>query len=218
MKKKNMSLSPGMVVTLVGIYYSVGIAGLIIHATREYFRSAISFTLLASVFILAWYHGKFSRRQVTAAMLVFAAGYLVEVAGVATGLLFGDYHYGGSLGPRVFGTPLMIGVNWLFLVYCSNVIAGRFVEPLYFRSLVAGSMMVVFDIALEPSAMWLGMWDWAGGVVPLQNYLAWFVIAVGLNYLAGAMRLPNPKNKLAAPLFFIQLVFFLLLDIWMIFE
>ena len=33
------------------------------------------------------------------------------------------------------------------------VIAGRFVEPLYFRAIVAGSMMVVFDFALEPAAI-----------------------------------------------------------------
>lgn len=218
MKASTLSIKPRTVVALLIVYYSVGVVGLLLPFTREYFKGATYFTLLASVVILALFHGRFSRRQVLAALVIFLAGFLVEVVGVATGLLFGDYHYGTALGPRILDTPVMIGVNWLFLVYCSSLIVGRFVEPLFFRSLAAAAMMVVFDIALEPSAMWLGMWDWAGGVVPLQNYVAWFVIAFALNYVAGTMRLTNPKNKLAGPLFFIQMAFFILLDVWIFIE
>jgi uncharacterized membrane protein len=109
-------------------------------------------------------------------------------------------------------------VNWLILVYCSTVIAGRFVEPLYFRSIVAGSMMVAYDFALEPAAIRLDMWRWTGNAVPLQNYLAWFVIAALLSYLAARFRLPNPNNKMAGPVYFIQLIFFITLDIWIVAE
>ena len=214
-KKTRINVS---IVTILIVYYAVGIGGLVYPGTRNLFTGAIPFTLLVSTVLLFWYHGRFTRYAILGGILIFAVGFLVEAAGVSTGILFGEYHYGTALGLKVLDTPLLIGINWLFLVYCSSVIAGRFVEPLYFRSLVAGAMMVVFDFALEPSAMWLGMWHWQGGAVPLQNYLAWFILAVGLNYLAGAIRLPNKGNKLAGPLFFIQLAFFVVLDLWILVE
>ena len=196
------------------IYYAVGVAGLIVPATRELFMELTPFSLLMSITLLLLYHDRFDTRFWLTSLAIFAAGFLVEMAGVETGLIFGEYTYGDTLGPKLIHTPLMIGVNWLMLVYCSNYIAGKFIEPLYFRSIVAAAMMVVYDFALEHAAMRFDMWDWEGGVVPLQNYVAWFVVAFLLNYLAGAMRLTARENKLALPLFFIQLVFFILLDIW----
>jgi uncharacterized membrane protein len=199
-------------------YFLVGIAGLVIPLTREWFIRAVPFTLLISLVLLYLFHGKITTRVVMISLLVFTAGLLLEMIGVATGLIFGEYHYGATLGLKIFHTPLIIGVNWLILVYCSMVIAGRYVDPPYFRSIVAASMMVVYDFALEPAAIRLDMWHWAGGAVPLQNYLAWFVIAVALNYLAGWLKLPNRENKLAGPLFFIQLAFFVVLDLWIVAE
>jgi uncharacterized membrane protein len=215
--KEKTKFTRGLVTFLI-ICYAVTVGGLAYPGTRDLFTGAIPFILIVSVVLLFWYHGKFTRQALLAGILIFLAGFLVEAAGVSAGIPFGEYHFGTALGPRVLHTPLLTGINWLFLVYCCAVIAGRFVEPLYFRSLVAGAMIVVYDFALEPSATWLGMWHWDGGAVPLQNYLARFVLAVALTYLAGAMRLPDTKNKLAGPLFFIQLAFFIVLDFWIVAE
>ena len=203
---------------ILAIYFAVGVAGLIIPVTREWFMMAVPFTLLGSLVILLLHHGKFTYQTILAGLLIFTAGFGLEVIGVGTGLLFGEYQYGATLGIKVFHTPLAIGINWLMLIYCCMVVAGRFVEPLYFRAIVAGSMMVIYDITLEPVAIRLDMWSWSGGIVPLQNYLVWFVISVALGYLAGKMKLANPENKLAAPLFFIQLAFFMALNLWILAE
>lgn len=199
-------------------YFIVGAAGLILPWTREWFVRAVPFTLILSAGMLYLYHGKFSIRTWSVSLLIFTAGWLLEVIGIATGALFGSIHYGDTLGVKVFHTPLLIGVNWLVFSYCSMVIAGRFVEPLYFRAIVAGSMMVVFDFALEPAAIRLGMWHWTGGAVPLQNYLTWFVFGTAINYVAGRFRLPDGANRAAAPLFFIQLLFFITLDAWIVLD
>jgi len=196
------------------IYYAAGVAGLIIPATRELFLILTPVSLLLTFILLYLFHERFDTRFWMTSAAIFLAGFLVEMAGVETGWIFGDYEYGGTLGPGPLGTPLMIGINWLMLVYCSSHIAGRFVEPLYFRAVVAAALMVVYDFALEPAAMRLDMWNWESGIVPLQNYIAWFIVAFFLNYLAGQMRFTAGKNKLATPLFFIQLVFFIVLDIW----
>jgi putative membrane protein len=201
-------------VPILIIYFAVGITGIIIPATRELFKALTPFTLLLSIFLLYLFHTPYSTRFWLISVVILVAGFLVEVVGVRTGLLFGAYQYGGTLGIKLFHTPLMIGVNWLLLVYCSLYIAGRYVEPIYFRAIVAAALMVVYDFALEPAAIYLDMWSWDGGAVPLQNYLAWGIIGFGLTYLAGKFRLTATENKLATPLFFIQLIFFVILDIW----
>jgi putative membrane protein len=201
-------------VPIVIIYYFVGLVGMIIPATHELFKDLTPFSLLLSIFLLYLYHDSFRVRFWLASLLILVLGFLIEVVGVETGLLFGEYSYGDTLGPRLFHTPLMIGVNWLMLVYCSLYIVRKYIDMPYFRAIVAAALMVVYDFALEPSAIYLGMWSWSEGAVPLQNYLAWFIIAFLLNFLADRLDLPARKNKLALPLFFIQLVFFIALDLW----
>lgn len=203
---------------LLLVYYSVGLAGLILPATRDVFMKLTPLSLLLSLGLLLLYHPSYTWKFWLSSLLIFLGGVLVEVAGVRTGLLFGAYQYGETLGWKVFHTPLIIGVNWLMLIYCSSYLAGRYVESLYFRSIVAAAVMVVYDFALEPAAIRLDMWSWDGGAVPLQNYLAWFLFAFLLNYLAGRLKMLRGQNKVAVPLFFIQMAFFILLDVAILLE
>lgn len=208
-KIRNYDLAPWLV-----IFYSVGVAGMIIPQTRELFKAMVPLNLLLNVLLLLIYHGRLDLRFAWKALVIYSAGFIVEIAGVNTGLIFGSYEYGPTLGPQLFHTPLIIGVNWLMLVYASLVITSRFFENRYFRVLVAAVLMVIYDFALEPAAIDLDMWDW-GGPVPMQNYIAWLVISFVLIWFADRTGMVNRKNKIAAPLFFVQLGFFILLDIWM---
>ena len=201
-------------VPILLIYFSVGVAGMILPVTRELFKALTPFSLLASLTLLLIHHHRPTLTFWSAALFIFIAGIGIEAAGVATGLIFGTYSYGETLGPKIFHTPLMIGVNWLLLVYSSHTIVARYVDHLYFRAVAAAALMVVYDVALEPAAIALDMWSWEGGAVPLQNYLAWFGIAFLFHLVAGRYRLYDRENKLAQPLFFIQMGFFIALDIW----
>lgn len=206
---RNYNLAPWLV-----IFYSVGVAGMIIPQTRELFKAMVPLNLLLNVMLLLIYHGRLDLRFAWKALVIYSAGFIVEIAGVNTGLIFGSYSYGPTLGAKLFHTPLIIGVNWLMLVYASLVITSKFIEKRYFRVLVAAVLMVVYDFALEPAAIDLDMWDW-GGPVPMQNYIAWLVISLVLVWFADRTGFVNRENKIAAPLFFVQLGFFILLDIWM---
>tara|TARA_B110000240_G_scaffold184014_1_gene218247 strand:+ start:233 stop:445 length:213 start_codon:yes stop_codon:yes gene_type:complete len=46
---------------------------------------------------------------------VFLIGFSVKGIGVTTSVLFRSYSYGIAFGFKLFKTPIMIGVNWLFL-------------------------------------------------------------------------------------------------------
>lgn len=202
------------IVPYLDIFYTVGIVGLILPQTRDFFILLVPFNLLMNILLLLLYHGKITSRFIWPAVVIYLAGFFVEVVGVETGVIFGAYAYGPTLGPRIFHTPLMIGVNWLMLVYGSLVISSRFLDSRYFRVLIAAVLMVVYDFALEPAAIDLDMWDW-GGPVPFQNYIGWFVISFILAWFADITGMVNRSNKIAAPLFFIQLGFFVILDLWM---
>ncbi|MGW8316604.1 MAG: carotenoid biosynthesis protein [Bacteroidales bacterium] len=216
MEKMIRLLRSRNLVPLLILYFAVGVAGMIYPATRSLFQSLTPFSLLACLVLLLIYHRHHTVRFWVLAFFILMAGIAVEIAGVSTGVLFGAYTYGDTLGPKVFHTPLMIGINWLLLVYCSHVIADRFVEDSLFKAITGAALMVVYDFALEPSAIALDMWHWDKGAVPLQNYVAWFVIAFLFHLLAGKYRLVDRENKLALPLFFIQMGFFIALDIWII--
>lgn len=195
------------------IFYTVGIVGLIFPQSRELFKALVPVNLLLNIALLLIYHGQFKKGFLWKAGLIFIAGILVEVVGVQTGIIFGEYYYGPTLGPKILGTPLMIGVNWLMLVYCTLAIISKFTDVPYFRILLASTMMVVYDIVLEPSAIALDMWSW-DGPLPMQNYIAWFFISFFLILFAERSRLVNQDNKVAPALYFIQFCFFILLNLW----
>jgi len=111
----------------------------------------------------------------------YLATFGLEVLGVATGLVFGPYYYSPVLGRHLFGVPPLIGFNWVLVVLGAGLFSRRtlrLTHPVP-GALAAALLCVVFDVIMEPLAIRLGYWTWIGGSIPLQNYVAWFLIAFG---------------------------------------
>lgn len=193
------------------LYYTVGVAGLSLPASRELFITLMPLSLLLSTAILLFFHAKWRKLDLLLFFFIALAGYLVEVLGVQTGHVFGEYKYGRALGFQLFDTPLLIGLNWLMLTYCVFAImeSTKLFWPL--KALTASALMVIYDVVMEPVAIRLDMWSWGGGEIPLQNYQAWFIISL---VFLSAMHLAKVKtrNMVAPWLFGTQFVFFLLLN------
>ncbi len=118
---------------------------------------------------------------------VIILGFLVELVGVHTGWLFGQYDYRGVLQPELAGVPVAIGFAWLAMLLSSAALTQRFLQAHAAagaaRSAASiAAFMVLFDLFMEPAAVALDYWQWQGGTVPLQNYAAWFVIGFLLAY------------------------------------
>ena len=160
-------------------------------------------------------------------VVCFVIGIAVEIIGTTTGLLFGNYAYGQVLGVGIKNVPLIIGVNWFITIYCCaaviealfNFLSEKFPPATAQQSgrlkhiaiiIDGATLAVIFDVVLEPAAIKLGYWQWAGdGRVPLYNYLCWFLISVGLFAILRLLKL-EIKNKFAVNLLLIQIMFFLL--------
>lgn len=192
--------------------YAVGVEG-ILSPYREYFLVLTPLNLLFTVYIALKKEPLLRKKP----FLIFAAitwltGFFIEVAGVHTGIIFGEYWYGKTLGWKVWEVPLMIGVNWLLLSYCAGETARLLKQvPAWGKALLAAGIMVVLDILIEPVAMQLDFWDWEGHQVPLQNYIAWYIVAFFLAMIY--QRLPQrPVNQVAVFALVLQFLFFVILN------
>ncbi|MGL6269759.1 MAG: carotenoid biosynthesis protein [Chitinophagaceae bacterium] len=84
------------------------------------------------------------------------------------------------------------------------------------KLIFSGALLAVFfDWVMEPVAVRLGFWTWAGdGKIPILNYLSWFYISTFLLLIFRFFNI-KPDNIFAVNLFLIQLLFFLLLRIFL---
>ncbi|HDR90339.1 MAG TPA: carotenoid biosynthesis protein [Bacteroidetes bacterium] len=193
------------------IFYTVALTGFLIPFTRDVFIRITPLAIGLSTYLLAVYHTRYSKRDIFAFLLVFLLGFLIEVIGVNTGHIFGSYHYGSALGPKILHTPLLIGINWLFLTYTSAGIA-KFLKIKKGGILfVAPLIMLLYDVILEQVAPEMEMWFWQNGTVPIKNYVAWYVTGWCFVLLFRILNIET-KNPLSAILLMCQLVFFLILS------
>ncbi|RRB03902.1 carotenoid biosynthesis protein [Larkinella rosea] len=199
------------VLTLLILAYTAGIIGLQMPSLSPLFRSLVPYNLLGSLLLLLFFHTDWKPSFLFYGILAIKLGFLIEVLGVHTGFVFGNYVYGETLGWKLWEVPVVIGFNWLMLTYCCGVIFDRFLVPVYLKTILAASLMVLLDLLIEPVAIRLDFWNWFGAPVPIRNYLGWWIVSLVL--LAIWYGLPFRKqNRLALPLLTLQFLFFAILN------
>jgi len=202
----------GEVKRFVLLFYAIGLIGFILPFSREIFSAITPFAMLLGIYLLAVYHTDYNRKAIIAFSIIFLLGFSVEAIGVNTGAVFGSYTYLGAMGIKVWGTPLIIGLNWLFLSYTATSILDEAKLPAWTVYFLAPLLMVAYDFFLEKSAPVLDMWYWDGDTVPFRNYVAWYMIGflcVAILKMFGV----NTQNILSKLLYFVQFLFFVLLSI-----
>lgn len=144
---------------------------------------------------------------------------IIEGIGVKTGKIFGNYTYGTNLPPYLSGIPMAIGFAWLTMLLSSLPLAERIMvffngKKMVYTAGLTASLMTLFDFFMEPAAVQLDYWNWSAAGIPLQNYLAWFVISFFL-VLSGKLfsLLPQRASSLGIHSYIAQLSYFLLVSI-----
>ena len=207
---------------LVILMYLAGTIGLLIPYTQPYFKLASPLNLWVSLILLISFHEDLNKTFIFTAIFIFLTGFLVEVAGVHTGIIFGKYWYGHTLGTQLFDVPLVIGANWLLLVYCSsisvkmlfsNIKHKSFFTSIFIQSTIAAMLMVGLDYLIEPVAISLDFWHWQFDKIPTQNYQAWFLLSFILIYFFLNAKF-SKTNPLALLVLFLQFLFFICITIF----
>lgn len=227
MSVKNSFSKYQLATAITVLFHGIGLAGML-WFNEDYFIRATGFNLLLSFGLLLWTQHKISGPFLGFFIIVFLSGIAVEVVGVNTGALFGDYQYGTVLGWKFRNVPLIIGVNWFVIIYCCGISIHTLLmkairsialdtgkKPMTLKALSViidgATLAVFFDWLMEPVAVKLGYWKWAGtGAVPFYNYLSWFVVSVVLLTVFHFCNF-DKQNKFAVNLLLVQGMFFLLL-------
>ncbi|WP_347157596.1 carotenoid biosynthesis protein [Pontibacter chitinilyticus] len=197
---------PAAVAILV-IFHAVGFWGLLYSGDPVSFQQLTPLNLLLTNVLLFSFHSRWSRQFLLFAVVVFGVGFLAEAVGVHTGLLFGNYSYGAALGTKLWEVPLLIGLNWLMLVYVTGQISGYAPWPWLVKAVLGAALMVLLDYFIEPVAMQYDFWSWRGGYIPLSNYVGWFAVACLLQLYF--RNVPSIKrNPMALYVYLVQLLFF----------
>lgn len=200
-----------MSVRLIIIFHLVGIAGLSIAETKPLFLMLVPYHLLLMTLVLFFTHDGFGARFILFFLLVFIIGLGVEWAGVHTGQLFGSYTYGPTLGFGVDGIPLIMGVNWFLLAYCVGVtLQYSGIKYIALRVLSGALLLVLLDVVIEPAAIKYNYWHWANGVVPVNNYICWFVLGAILLLVFELLRFKK-QSIVGVVLLISQFIFFIAL-------
>jgi len=164
---------------------------------------AFSFAILHGSQNLGWKH------TLLLLLLTFAVSLLFESVGVATGFVYGPYHYTNKLGPKFLGlVPLLIPVAWFMMTYPSYVIARRVAPSTKSKwtwrvgvSALGALIMTAWDLAMDPMMVAGGHWIWdkpgAYFGVPLQNYWGWWLTTFVTFYLY--LSLGRVKPQLTQP-------------------
>lgn len=208
------------------LFHLVGFAG-IVFFNKSFFAATGLFHMALMFGLLLLSTNSTARNLWLCIAACFITGMLVEIVGVHTGWLFGNYQYENMPGPSVYGVPLIIGLNWFISIYCAGISAHSITSHFnkYFagmnkaaatavRIFIAASLTVLLDVLLEPVAIALHWWRWLGdGKVPVYNYICWWLISAVLLILFEQLKL-SKENKFAPALLIIQLLFFFILQLW----
>lgn len=207
-----MKKSSKIAIIVLCILYFVGIVGFLNPTLRELVLPLTPVNLLLTLLVPLFFQKDLNAKLVIVLAVVAVLGFSAEVVGVATGKVFGVYQYGKTLGLKYLAVPLIIGINWVSLVYSSSSLVSKFKIGLVAKALIAALLMTGLDYLMEPIAIKYDFWHWANGSIPFQNYLAWFLIAfVLLLFFNKFIKLKN--NVVAIWAMVLQFLFFGILQL-----
>ena len=213
------------------LFHTIGIVGLL-YFDKAFFLRSTPVNLLLMFVLLLWTQREKNKYFFLFLISCFCIGVAVEIIGINTAMLFGEYEYGDVLGYKVQNVPLLIGINWFIIIYCSGIsiqtllvkainriAADTGKTPMALKAIsviVDGATLAVFfDWLMEPVAVKLGYWTWKGdGSIPFFNYICWLVVSAVLLTLFHFAKF-DKQNKFAVNLLLIQLMFFLILRTFM---
>ena len=193
------------------IIFLVGIVGHIYTPLQNLMIALTPSTLLLTGIIVLYFSNKTSVNNFLLWVLItYLITFVLEVIGVKTGYIFGEYSYGLALGIKLYEVPLIIGFNWVLVILGSISFSKLITSNTIISSIISAIISFIFDLILEPIAIKLDYWNWAGVVIPTQNYIAWFLIsflaALAFNFLK-----INITSKISMHYLLVQYLFFMAL-------
>lgn len=201
-------------ILFIYIMFTVGIIGHLSSTTEDLMVLLTPFTLLFLGILVLYLTNKTTESNfISWIIITYLFTFLVEVIGVKTGFVFGEYIYGKSLGLKLFDVPLIIGLNWSLVILGSLAFVKTFSNNIFITSLLTSVIALIFDFVMEPVAIRYDYWTWKDNIIPLQNYVAWFVLAFISSAIFDLLKI-KINSKISIHYVIAQIVFFIIINIF----
>lgn len=200
----NLILKKYLLYFLMLVYLS-GAIGFILKPNL--FLIFTPYTLLLTCCVFLIYQPVTEKKYIFSFIIIAVIGFICEVIGVKTGLIFGDYYYGKVLGYQIAAVPIIISLNWALLINASSLVGAYFFKSKIKIAICSASLTTLIDILIEQLAPIFDFWHFKNGIVGLQNYFAWFIISLILS-LIFFKNITTGNKKIAFIIIFLQLFFF----------
>jgi bisanhydrobacterioruberin hydratase len=199
-----------ILILIFSVLQLIGIAAILLGYTAKIIHlTPFHLLFAASILLIDMEH--VSLKSLLFFLFVCFFGLGVEMIGVNTGIPFGHYTYGESLGIKVFATPLVMAINWFLVVFLSCSISDRVSSHACVKILLGGCLALLLDFFIEPVAPLLDYWVWESGVPPSTNFLSWFLLSAF--FVAVYIFLNVRINSTLAPILYLEfLCFFALIQ------
>lgn len=189
------------------ILYLVGITGIAIESTRDFFLSLSPIHLTITLLLSTPITNKMLKPIYL--IVIGLVGYFAEVLGTNYGILFGDYTYLNNLGPKLLNVPILLMALWLTSVYGAFSISYLLSKNKWIISLLSAVLCTGLDILIEPLCKDLGYWKWHHEV-GINNFITWFILSFIMSQFLSINRI-SPQRE-AVVNFILQIIFFLFLN------
>ena len=219
--RKSDRLKIGMLYLLLvagGLWHLLGILQKVMLWLAAPILIILALLLFFDLLLVIRRENGFERKYVIWCALVLSGGFVIEIIGVKTGWVFGRYEYGHVLQPTLAGVPVAIGFAWLAIQLSSLAVVKRIAEKFalkpVFMPVLTAVFMLLFDVLMEPAAVYLQYWHWTEGSIPARNYIAWFITGLffsAAGYALGIFRIRTTVFAFHA--YVAQLIYFVLVDI-----
>ena len=195
---------------LILVYIS-GSIGFVLNPS--FFSPFTPFTLLLTCFVFLIHSPLADKKFIFAFFSIAFLGFIIEVVGVKTGLIFGKYSYGNGLGYKFLNVPLVISINWAMLIFAGIIVVSRFFANKITVLLVAALLVTLIDLIIEQVAPKLDFWQFEGGLPGLQNYLSWIGVAFFTSYFFYPTIIKGNRT-VSLVILILQIIFFTFLYIF----
>ena len=187
----------------------------ILSEQNGFFLSTTPYVLSLTLLLLILNHDLSDKKSKIGLMLIFLFGLIVEILGVNYGLFFGEYTYGGNLGPKIYEVPYVIGFNWVLLIIATGSVSDKLIKGKeMYKMLFASFLMVLIDLLIEKSAPKLDFWEFIISPVPFSNYLWWFIFSLCFQYVF-FKTVKSKEYSLSTNILVIQFIFFGMLAVFL---
>ena len=178
-----------------------------------FFLSFTPYTLILTALVFLIFQPVYKQNYLLGFMTILLIGFFVEIIGVKTGFIFGDYWYGNTLGYKLLDVPLVISLNWAVLLSCGILMGCRLSKNKFISALISALVVTAIDFLMEQVVTSLNFWHFKVGIAGIHNYAGWLVVSFTTSFIL-QKNLANGDKKIAYTILSLQVLFFGILNIY----